>query len=88
MRQLRLDNLGLPDDDVLATATKLKRAILTFNRRDFIKLHRQQPQHAGIIICTKSNDYPRLAEKIHEAVAGNDNLFGLLIRVYRDPKKE
>jgi len=44
--------LGIPDEDVLAFAVTNERAVLTLNRGDFIRLHRSQPNHAGIIICT------------------------------------
>lgn len=42
-------NAGIPDDEVLRFATENARAVLTHNRQDFIRLHRQNPDHAGII---------------------------------------
>jgi predicted nuclease of predicted toxin-antitoxin system len=36
-------NQRIADADVLAFAASLDRAILTVNRRDFIRLHHQQP---------------------------------------------
>ena len=52
-------NQRIPDPDVLAFATTENRAVLTQNRKDFIRLHRIQPDHAGIIACT--NDMLRIA---------------------------
>ncbi|MCL1492080.1 MAG: DUF5615 family PIN-like protein [Pseudanabaena sp. Salubria-1] len=44
----------IPDNEVLSYAISLNRAVLTLNRHDFIRLHKQNTQHQGIIIC-KSN---------------------------------
>ena len=49
---LGLAQIGLPDEKVLTKATELNRCVLTFNRLDFIKLHKENDQHAGIIVCT------------------------------------
>ena len=76
-------NLGIPDEDVLAFAISANRAILTLNRSDFIRLHRLQPNHAGIIVCTNDPDRPRLATRINEAISPEETLRGKLIRVYR-----
>jgi hypothetical protein len=49
-------NVGMPDDQQLAFATAEGRAIVTYNRRDFQRLHGQWANagrpHAGIIILT------------------------------------
>ena len=42
-------NLRIPDDAALAYATSLGRAVITYNRRDFMELHRQSPDHAGMM---------------------------------------
>jgi hypothetical protein len=50
------------DVTVLAWATSMGRAVLTLNRRDFIRLHMSQPQHAGILSAPWiriSKDKPR-----------------------------
>jgi predicted nuclease of predicted toxin-antitoxin system len=77
-------NLKIPDPEVLAFATAQNRAVLTLNRYDFIRLHQQSFNHAGIIVCSENNDFERLAQKIHEAVCQLDYLNEQLIRVYRD----
>ena len=56
-------NQRIPDSDVLAFATQEGRAVLTQNRKDFIELHRQQFDHAGIIACTVDRDWQALADR-------------------------
>ena len=75
--------LKWPDSEVLKRATELGRAVLTLNRRDFIRLHRLQPHHAGIIACTQNLDFAQLANRIDAAIASEATLAGHLIRVYR-----
>jgi hypothetical protein len=76
---------GVPDPDVLAMATSEGRAVLTLNRRDFIRLHAASQQHAGIIVCTVDPDFVGQASRIHAAVAATGDLTGQLIRVNRPP---
>ena len=74
---------ALPDAEVLKFATKETRAVLTLNRRHFIRLHRENPQHAGIIVCTVDADFAGQAERIHQAIGDQASLTGQLIRVNR-----
>lgn len=76
-------NLGIPDPEVLAFAVSNNRAVLTINRHDFIRLHRLQSDHAGIVVCTDDLDRNRLAARINEAISAEENLQGKLIRVVR-----
>lgn len=76
-------NQRIPDDEVLSFATDLDRAIITLNRKDFIQLHRFQPNHAGIIVCTDDRNWDALAQRIHVAVEGEESLQGRLIRIVR-----
>jgi hypothetical protein len=76
-------NLRIPDENVLAFAVSHGRAVLTQNRRHFIRLHNQQPDHAGIIVCTRDLNWERLATRINEAIATEEILRGKLIRVNR-----
>ena len=73
----------LSDSSVLARAVSLGRAVLTNNRWHFIRLHRTDPQHFGIIACTEDRNYPALAARIHAAVAAVPSLAGQLIRIHR-----
>jgi uncharacterized protein DUF5615 len=77
---------GVPDDEVLELATAEDRAVLTINRRDFIRLHKQSSQHAGIIACTADTDFIGQAQRIHAAIQSASNLHGQLIRINR-PRK-
>jgi predicted nuclease of predicted toxin-antitoxin system len=75
--------LKWPDKEVLQRATALRRAVLTLNRRDFIRLHRDNPNHSGIVATTQDLDFTRLAARIHEGIQAIGNLSGQVIRVYR-----
>ncbi|MGA1411642.1 MAG: DUF5615 family PIN-like protein, partial [Prochlorotrichaceae cyanobacterium] len=57
-------NLKIPDDGVLYFARRNARVVLTLNRKDFKRLHKLFPNHAGIIICTDDRDRLALAERI------------------------
>jgi len=72
-----------PDPEVLAFATSEGRAVLTLNRRHFIRLHQQSTSHAGIIVCKFDPDFNAQAERIHKAIAGSASLAGQLVRINR-----
>lgn len=76
-------NQKIPDEQVLAFALSNERAVITTNRRDFIRLHTLQPNHAGIIVCKADQDWERLATHIKEAISTAATLTGNLIRVNR-----
>ncbi|NEP56785.1 MAG: hypothetical protein F6K31_07135 [Symploca sp. SIO2G7] len=76
-------NLGIPDEDVLAFAISDKRAVVTLNRQDFIRLHRANSKHFGIITCANDTERLRMATRINEAIAVENSLQGKLIRVVR-----
>ena len=73
----------MPDEDVLAFAIQDGRAVLTLNRKHFIRLHSTQLDHRGIIVCTFDPDFEAQAQRIHDAIAGLDSLDGQLFRVNR-----
>jgi predicted nuclease of predicted toxin-antitoxin system len=45
---------GIPDEAVLEFAISQERAVLTINRDDFIRLHRLNFNHFGIVIRPES----------------------------------
>ncbi|MBO0347730.1 DUF5615 family PIN-like protein [Phormidium pseudopriestleyi FRX01] len=76
-------NLGIPDAEVLAFSIECDRVVLTGNRRDYIKLHRLQPNHSGIVVCTEDPNFEKLAQRIDQAIYDEETLQGKLIRVNR-----
>jgi hypothetical protein len=78
-------NQSIADQEILARATELGRAIVTLNRRDFKRLHIHTPDHSGIIICTEDPDRLNQAQTIAQSIADAVELKGQLIRVYRRP---
>jgi len=74
---------AVSDPEVLHLATLEDRAVLTLNRKDFIRLHNQDSTHAGIIVCTVDTDFAAQAHRIHDAILLISNLHGQLIRVNR-----
>lgn len=76
-------NLQIPDEDVLAFAASNSRTVLTRNRRHFMRLHIQNSDHSGIVVCTEDPNFERLATRINDAVSAIDTLNGKLIRVNR-----
>jgi len=79
-------NLKIPDPQVLAYATTLGRAVVTHNRRDYIRLHKHVQKHQGIVVCTKDNDFMRLAQRIHDALLANEPLVNKLLRINKPSK--
>lgn len=77
-------NQRIPDHEVLAFATADNRAVGTFDRRDYFRLHQEVPSHAGIIACTYDPNTSRLASSIHKCIETEpDGLAGKFIRVFR-----
>jgi hypothetical protein len=77
---------AIPDEDVLEFAREQQRVLVTLNRKHFIGLHRSDPNHAGIIVCTFDPDFDGLAQRIQaaiERVEGGTGLPDQLIRVNR-----
>ncbi len=77
---------AIPDKEVLAFAVQEQRAVITLNRRDFIRLHRSNPTHYGIIVCTQDADTRGQAQRIHQAIEKAAWLENALIRVNRPLK--
>jgi Domain of unknown function (DUF5615) len=77
-------NRRIPDEDVLLFAIAQKRILLTLNRKHFIRLHRLDPVHHGIIACTEDSDFEALAVRIHEALVKNEGkMDGTVIKIIR-----
>jgi len=76
---------AVPDDEVLRFGTVSGRAVVTLNRRHFVRLHGTYADHRGIVVCSVDADFAALADRVHRAIAGIDVLDGRLIRVDRLP---
>ena len=72
-----------PDEEVLRYAAAENRVLLTLNRKHFIRLHRAQVPHAGIVACTVDADFPGQASRIHAALTTAGEIRGQLLRVNR-----
>lgn len=81
-----LKDQSASDDVVLKAAMLAGRAVVTHNRRHFMRLHLDHPAHSGILVCTVDGDFIALASRIHAALSGIADLSGQLIRVYRPSK--
>lgn len=76
-------NQRIQDDDVLTTATTNKRCVITFNRQDFINLHRTGISHAGIIICKDNREHHKQALIVHTLLSEQKTLKNRLFRVLK-----
>jgi hypothetical protein len=78
-------NQMVPDEEVLRFAVSQGRAVLTLNRLDFFRLHRDtNGRDAGIIACTRDDADPNgFAGRIDTAIRSVDSLEGQLLRVVR-----
>lgn len=83
VREAGKANLKLSDEEVLAFACAEDRVVLTLNRKHFIRLHKDQPEHSGIIVCTFDHDFSGQAGRIDTTIRAVANLSGHLIRVNR-----
>lgn len=83
LQESGLARQAIPDEAVLSLASADRRAVVTFNRKHFIQLHRVVPDHAGIIVCTFDPDFAGQAQRLHAALAATETLFNQLIRVNR-----
>jgi predicted nuclease of predicted toxin-antitoxin system len=73
----------VPDHEVVRFAHGHGRAVLTLNRRDFIRLHNRGVEHSGIIVCTEDKDFLGLAARIDQTLRVSEPLAGKLIRIIR-----
>lgn len=83
MRESGHAGRAIADPDVLRLATAEGRAVVTLNRRHFVRLHMNSAAHAGIVACTFDRDVTALARRIHDAVQTGSDLTGKLLRVNR-----
>lgn len=73
-------NQRIEDPKVLADAASLGPALLTVNRRDFLRLHNAGAGHQGIIACTQDIDFAGQAKRIDEEVRKHTALTWKFVR--------
>lgn len=80
-------NQRIPDERVLAEATMNNRCVVTFNRDDFLQLHRSGIEHSGIIIF--KDDRNRLSQvlTLQKYLITQQTLQNRLIRVLKQNQK-
>ena len=71
------------DEAILHDASSQDRTVLTYNRKHFIHLHKEQPDHAGIIVCTVDQNFQSLTNRIDAAFRAKSQFSGQLIGVHR-----
>jgi len=69
----------------LALAISLSRAVVTFDRADYRRLHRIMRPHFGIIMCTDNPDRLALAGRIHAAISAAGSLVNKLLSIFKGP---
>ena len=74
---------AMPDEAVLHLAIAAGRAVVTLNRRHFVRLHWERPVHAGIVVCTLDLDFEGQAHRVDAALRGHKALTGCLLRITR-----
>lgn len=84
---LTLNDLGqagqaLADVAVLKLASDDERAVLTLNRKHFVRLHQASADHSGIIVCSFDLDFDGQAKRIRSAIDG-PSVAGRLLRISR-----
>jgi predicted nuclease of predicted toxin-antitoxin system len=77
-------NKGIPDDELLQYAVKLNRCVITYNRKDFKKIHKEthcHKGHKGIILCKENFDDKTYAKIIHSHLMEYNILDNQLISI-------
>ena len=85
---LTLGDLGkagqaLSDAAVLKLASDDSRAVLTLNRKHFVRLHQANSDHSGIVVCSFDIDFEGQAKRIRAALGTQSELAGQLLRINR-----
>lgn len=84
LKELDLENEGIADDRVLEIAARYSSTVITFNRKDFIKLHRREIPHGGIILCKYNMPLDMLIDKIMDLLAAENDFSNRLFRMIQD----
>lgn len=74
---------AISDEAVLEFAVRNSRVVVTLNRRHFVKLHGEKPDHFGIIVCSLDPDFVGFAARIDQELSGREAFGGILVRINR-----
>lgn len=74
---------AVTDGAVLKLASDDSRAVLTLNRKHFVRLHQSSSDHSGIVVCSFDLDFDGQAERIRAAFGAQSSLAGQLLRINR-----
>ena len=85
-REANQDNQGITDSEVLRFAISQNRALITYNRKDFLKLHKETKKHRGIILCKEDRNDAEYARIIHEQLLKFESLNNQLILIKKSVK--
>jgi hypothetical protein len=77
-------NRRIPDDAVLEFAIGQNLAVITFNRDDFIALHRSGIDHPGIVVCKDDRDYAGQAAALQEWLERDGVLKNRCLRIKKE----
>lgn len=83
LEELGKSDRRLADEAVLRLAVEQERAVLTLNRRHFVRLHGETPDHAGIVVCSLEVDFGRQAQRITDALEAVAPIERKLVRINR-----
>ena len=83
IQEAGMANQQVSDDALLRFASSQNRALLSLNRRHFIRLHNAGAKHSGIIPCTFDPDFVRQASRVDDVLRSSAELEGQLLRVNR-----
>ncbi len=74
---------SFPNEDVLSAAAEFQQAVLTLNRKHFVRMKFESSPHTGIVSRTFGPDFEGQARRIHEAASDHVSLEGEPIPVNR-----
>jgi hypothetical protein len=76
-------NRSVSDEEVIRFAIDNSRAVLTLNRKHFVRLHKSGIEHGGIVVVSPDPDPQPLSDRISRALGEGPDLAGRLVRVNR-----
>jgi predicted nuclease of predicted toxin-antitoxin system len=84
INDLGKDDQRFPDEDVLTLAHLPGRAVITFDRRDYSKLHQQGIAHSGIILCKHNMPINLLAHEIMVLAQSGEDISNKVVRIIQN----